>query len=210
MPEDAAPPGDGGRDRDRNEFGRPENQRPRDLTGRPLPYDTDETDLAEEWAHDTVEEALDRGAWLWERRRYFEAHECLEDVWHHAADGDEDFWQGVIQVAVACVHAQRGNPAGVVATCHKAQDRLEGYPDRHHGIDVAALRAFLEETAERLEEDEDAGIDYPDLPVVEDGPWFDGDADATPVTRQPPWMAAATGAPGPTGDGAGPGRGADG
>ena len=45
-------------DRDRNDFGAPENARPRDRTGRPLPYGTDQTDLAEDWDVATVEEAL--------------------------------------------------------------------------------------------------------------------------------------------------------
>lgn len=177
-------------DRDRNAYGRPENQRPRDRTGRPLPYDTDETELAEEFDYDTVEEALRTGRWLWDQRRYFEAHECLEDVWHHASEGDEDFWQGVIQVAVGCVHHQRGNPAGAVATFVKARSRLEGYPDVHHSIDVGALVSFCRSAERALEESgEDASLTYPDLPVVDGGPVFDPDREATPLSRQPPWMA---------------------
>jgi uncharacterized protein len=52
---------------------------------------------------------------LWDEQRFFEAHECLEHVWHAAPD-DRDLWQGVIQVAVAGVHLQRGNPTAAPAS----------------------------------------------------------------------------------------------
>lgn len=179
-------------DRDRNAWGRAENARPRDRTGRPLPHDTERTDLAEEWEYGTVEEALAAGRWLWDEQRYFEAHECLEDVWHHAPAPDREFWQGVIQVAVACVHHQRGNAKGVVATCRKAARRLADYPDVHHGVDVAQLRGFCDSVAAVVDRvGETVEVGYPVFPAMDDGPWFTEDARATPLSRQPPWMAAA-------------------
>lgn len=178
--------------RDRNAWGAPENARPRDRTGRPLPYDTDETELAEEFDYDTVEEALACARWLWDEGRYFEAHECLEDVWHHAPPEDRAFWQGVIQVAVVCVHHQRGNPRGVVATCGKAQANLAGVPDVHHGVDVEQLRVFCEVVAEVVGGTGVCGeIGYPEFPAMDDGPWFSEDAPPTPLTREPAWKAAA-------------------
>lgn len=179
-------------DRDRNEWGRPENARPRDRTGRPLPYDTDRTDLAEEWEYGTVEEALAAGRWLWDQQRYFEAHECLEDVWHHAPKEDREFWQGVIQVAVACVHHQRGNARGVASSCRKAHRRLQPYPSVHHGVDVDQLRTFCDGVADVMDRaGETVEIGYPIFPAMDDGPWFTEEARSTPLTREPPWKAAA-------------------
>lgn len=179
-------PVQGSGDRDRNVYGRPENQRPRDRTGRPLPYETGETELAEEHEYDTVEEALTTAVALWNQQRYFEAHECLEDVWHHAPEEERTFWQGVIQVAVACVHHQRGNSQGVVATCDKVLRRLAPYPERFHGIDVAAMRRWC--VAWRR----DAAVDtLPPFPATPGGPWFVEGGSRTPLTRQPPWLAAA-------------------
>lgn len=179
-------------DRDRNEYGVPENARPRDRTGRPLPYDTDETELTEEHDPVTVEHALALAWGLWDERRYFEAHELLEHVWHHAPEDDTAFWQGVIQVAVLCVHHQRGNVTGVVRTADKVVANLTGYPDVHHGIDTESLRVFAQGAAAAVA---DAGacieVGYPDLPVMDSGPVFDPDATATPLTREPPWLAAA-------------------
>lgn len=156
-----------------------------------MPYDTDRTDLTEDWEYDTVEEALAAARWLWDEQRFFEAHECLEDVWHHAPEDDRAFWQGVIQVAVACVHHQRDNPAGVVASCAKAARNLAPFPDVHHGIDVDELRVFCDGVASVVEEAGCVEIGYPEFPAMDDGPWFDADTLRTPLTRRPPWQVAA-------------------
>lgn len=129
----------GGRDRD--EDGRPEQGRPRDRTGRPLAYALADGDvpLAEDFVPATLGEALDLGVWLWDRERFFECHEALEHVWHAAAPADRDFWQGVIQVAVAGVHHQRGNLAGYVPMLRKAAGRLAAYRPAHRDVDTSAL-----------------------------------------------------------------------
>ncbi len=160
-------------DRDRRDDGRPEQARPRDRTGRPLPYGTTGVPLTEEHDPATVEEALLLGVGLWNDERLFEAHECLEHVWHAAPDADRDLWQGVIQVAVAGVHLQRGNLDGAVATLDKAHRRLTAYPDVHRGIDVEQLVVFCEGAAAALR---DAGavieVGFPEFPAMDDGPWF--------------------------------------
>ncbi|MEX0835666.1 MAG: hypothetical protein WD010_06215, partial [Nitriliruptor sp.] len=71
-------------DRDRRPDGRPENARPRDRTGRPLPYGTTDVPVTEEHEPVTVEEALLLGVGLWNDERLLEAHECLEHLWHAA------------------------------------------------------------------------------------------------------------------------------
>jgi uncharacterized protein len=173
-----------GEDRDRRADGRPENARPRDRTGRPLPYDTVETELLEEWEYDTVEEALALGVRLWNQQRLFEAHECLEDVWHAAPDEDRDFWQGVIQVAVAGVHHQRGNPTGAAALLDRARERLEAYPDRHRGVETAALVEHARRAATRARETGEAGLP-PRFPALGEGPWFASEPGATGPAQEP-------------------------
>lgn len=185
-------------DRDRRDDGRPEQARPRDRSGRPLPYGTTGIPLAEEHEPRSVEEALLLGVALWNDERYFEAHECLEHVWHAAPEVDRDFWQGVIQVAVAGVHLQRGNHAGAVALFTRARERLAGYPDVHRGVDVDQLRVACDGAIAALE---DAGavieVGFPEFPVMDDGPWFTPDAAAlqppsepTPIPDEPVWLAA--------------------
>lgn len=195
-------------DRDRRPDGRPEQSRPRDRTGRPLPYGTDDVPLAQEHEPETVEEALRLGIDLWAQRRLFEAHECLEHVWHAAPAADRDLWQGVIQVAVAGVHLQRGNASGATATFAKARRRLDAYPEVHRGVRVAELRRFCDDAAAAIDAAGEAvELGFPDLPQDAGGAWFTPDpgrltppdqptpVDDTPAWRQPPRGGPDPGAP---------------
>lgn len=183
--------------RDRRDDGRPEQARPRDRTGRPLPYGTAGVQLADEHEPSTVEEALALGASLWDEQRYFEAHECLESVWHAAPEDDEDLWQGVIQVAVAGVHLQRGNPVGAATLLERAGRRLGSYPERHRGIEVADLRSFCATAAETVRSGDADTVVVPRFPAADGGAWFAADVGAsepasgpTPIPDEPVWLAA--------------------
>ena len=182
-------------ERDRRPDGRPEQTRPRDRTGRPLPYGTTGVPLTEEHEPDTVEEALRLGVELWAQQRLFEAHECLEFVWHAAPEADRDLWQGVIQVAVAGVHLQRDNPDGAAATFRKAARRLRPYPDVHRGVRVDVLRDVCAAGAAALDAGDVAAVGLPQLATVPDGAWFTADPAAlevptgpTPIDRTPAWQ----------------------
>ncbi len=173
--------------RDRRDDGRPEQSRPRDRTGRPLPRGTTGVPLIEQAEPATVEEALALGAGRWDEQRYFEAHELLEFAWKAGPPEDRDLWKGVIQVAVAGVHLQRRNRIGARRLLDRAAQRLTGVPDGHRGVAVAALLA----TAEQARRELDAGA----LPVADWGPfpvhpgatgvWFAPTADATGPSDAP-------------------------
>ena len=75
---------------------------------------------------------------------YFECHETLEDVWNGVRGPARDFFQGLIQVSVACYHLTNGNAAGALSLLDRARTRLAKYPDRYGGIELGRLR---EETA---------------------------------------------------------------
>jgi uncharacterized protein len=184
-------------DRDRRADGRPEQARPRDRTGRPLPYGTTGVPLTEDHEPATVEEALALGVRLWDERRFFEAHECLEAVWHASPDADRDFWQGVIQVAVGCVHLQRDNRDGAVALLGRARERLTPYPEVHRGVGVDELRRFCDGARSRLEVGDPLDeVEPPAFPSAARGPWFTPDpaaleppSEPTPVPDEPAWRA---------------------
>lgn len=163
-------------ERDRDDEGRPANARPRDRLGRPLPRDAEPDVTIEHFEFDDPVEALAKGVELWDEERFFESHELLEDVWQAAPERDRLFWQGVIQVAVGCTHHQRGNVHGSVALWRKAADKLDGYPDAHHGIDAAALRSFARRAADTVEQaDATVDLDYPRFPALDGGPRFEGE-----------------------------------
>ncbi len=157
-------------ERDRDEFGRPSNARPRDRLGRPLSRDAQPELTLEEFDLRDPKEALRKAIELWNEERFFEAHEVLEDVWQAAAENERRFWQGIIQIAVGCVHHQRGNVHGTIALLRKAADKLADYPDIHHEVNVVQLRAFAEGVAAAVEDAQQIiAIEYPKFPALSAG-----------------------------------------
>lgn len=173
--------------RERRADGRPEQSRPRDRTGRPLPRDVVGVDLIEPADPATVESALALGVARWDAQRYFEAHELLEHAWKLGPECDRDLWKGVIQIAVAGVHLQRGNRIGARRLLDRALERLADRPGVDRGIDVDVLRASAGAARDLL----DAGgvplADWGPFPSCPDGPasgvWFAATADATGPAR---------------------------
>jgi predicted metal-dependent hydrolase len=113
--------------------------------------------------------AFDRGAALFDARRFFEAHEYYEQVWKapDIAESDRAFWKAVTQVAVGCCHAQRGNAAGAVSVLGRAMRALGGYPSPHSGIDTVALIAGARRVADEVARRPARGdIEFPRFPRV--------------------------------------------
>jgi predicted metal-dependent hydrolase len=95
--------------------------------------------------------ALARGIELIRSGEYFEAHEELEDEWRVAPGDERDFLQGLVHVAVAWYHAERGNHPGCERQLAKANSRLDGYRPHHRGVDVDSLLAEVEDARRLLE-----------------------------------------------------------
>ena len=71
---------------------------------------------------------------------HWHAHEVLEDLWRATADPERRrFYQGVIQLAAAFVHAERGNMRGVQRLLAKAGAKLAEVPSPYLALDVGAL-----------------------------------------------------------------------
>ena len=143
--------------RDRNAQGRPENARPRDRFGAPLPRGAPDEMPARVDPADvvtTVDEALLWAARLFDSERFFEAHEFLEFVWKSpdVAPADRDFWKGVTQVAVGCCHTQRGNTTGAITLLERATRYMAPYPGVYHGVDAGRLAAEAAKLVARVRE----------------------------------------------------------
>lgn len=81
-------------------------------------------------------------------RRYFEAHEILEAFWLDYRGEDREFYQGLIQAAVALHHASRGNLEGARGVARSSRARMEPFAPSHLGIDVAAFLEALDRAVE--------------------------------------------------------------
>jgi len=97
-----------------------------------------------------MKQKVAEGIHLFNTRKFFEAHEALEEVWLKA-DGDEKtFLHGLIQVAAAFHHHSTGNPAGFRSLLDKGMRKLSQFGDVMEGVDLAGLREQIQPWRDHL------------------------------------------------------------
>jgi len=85
----------------------------------------------------------EQGIDLFNEGRFFECHEAWEEIWKRSDGEVKLYYQGLIQAAVAILHAQRGNLEGARSLYEKASAKLEKIPHEHMGLAVGELRVEL-------------------------------------------------------------------
>ena len=70
---------------------------------------------------------------------YYACHDTLEALWMDAIEPDKKFYQGVLQIAVACYHLHNRNWRGAVTLLGEGVGRLPYYQPVYAGIDVTQL-----------------------------------------------------------------------
>lgn len=75
--------------------------------------------------------------------KFFEAHELWEENWKAAKGTARLFFQGIIQAAVALLHAQRGNYAGAISVYFKSRRNLLQIPAIWMHVDLEQFRTDL-------------------------------------------------------------------
>ncbi len=143
---------------------RPRNSRPRDELGRPLPYGAQGVERQPEGTVREPAEALAEAERLFALGRPFHAHEVLEDAWKSAESGEREFWRGLAQLAVGATHAARGNRAGAVALLRRGAEAIAPYAaTTPHGVEVAAVEAWVEAATEAVEREVPVMLPAPPL-----------------------------------------------
>jgi predicted metal-dependent hydrolase len=97
-----------------------------------------------------MEAAFKRGLQEIRARRYFEAHEELEEAWRAAPAEERDFFQGLVHVAVAWYQAGRGRPVATGRQLEKAARRLTPFAPAHRGVDVDDVLRQVEAAQKRV------------------------------------------------------------
>lgn len=77
-------------------------------------------------AADMDDPDLARGLELLRERRWFEAHEAIEEAWRRASGPRRDALRALIHGAAALEHLRRGNRVGARLQAAKAANRLSG------------------------------------------------------------------------------------
>ena len=84
------------------------------------------------------------------RGDWFDCHETLEDLWVGEEGEIRNFYQGVLQVAVALHHWRGGNYAGAVRLLESGSDYLRKVRAVCQRVDVAGLIAAADRMREVL------------------------------------------------------------
>jgi predicted metal-dependent hydrolase len=86
------------------------------------------------------------------RSEWYDCHETVEDLWIGATGELRDFYQGIIQVAIALHHWRNGNFGGAVSLLKGGAGYLRRVSDRCQWVDVAGLIADADRVKAALEE----------------------------------------------------------
>ncbi|MDR7481808.1 MAG: DUF309 domain-containing protein [Armatimonadota bacterium] len=88
--------------------------------------------------------AVARGAALFDAGLFFECHEFFEEIWRRALPADRAFYQGIILVAAAFYHYEKGTAHGARVKLAEGMKRLRRCPPVHRGVRVDAWLERLE------------------------------------------------------------------
>ena len=96
------------------------------------------------------------GIELFNRGRFFDCHEALEEVWLEFSGGRKKFLQGLIQLTVAFHHLRNGNRVGAGRLLAAAIEKLALDSPERALIDVNALLAAVRPLREHITAGESA------------------------------------------------------
>ncbi len=102
-------------------------------------------------------------------QRFYEAHKVLEELWRAERWGrDGPFYKGLIQLAGAFVHLQKGRLQPAAALLKLARTNLEGYRPFHQGLGVDDVLEITKAWLRAVE----AGSCQPTGQGAAQGPWL--------------------------------------
>ncbi len=82
---------------------------------------------------------LERAIEQFNRGEYYQCHDTLEAIWMEAVEPDKTFYQGILQIAVACYHLERNNWRGAVMLLGEGIKKLREYEPEYRQIAVEEL-----------------------------------------------------------------------
>lgn len=107
-------------------------------------------------------ENYDKGVRLFNREKFFEAHEAWEEIWKRTTDEeDKIFLQGLIQAAAFLLHIQKKDGGG--RDLYGASlEKLQGFRRGYWGADIQKLLEGLEAVRQKGDQEEEVK-EYPKL-----------------------------------------------
>lgn len=91
------------------------------------------------------------GMYLFNLRKFFEAHEELEIAWNEEKSEIRDLYRGILQIAVTYLHITRENYDGAIKVYKRSQRWLEGWNDICRGINIKQLQEDARNVMDEIE-----------------------------------------------------------
>jgi hypothetical protein len=100
-------------------------------------------------------------------RQFFEAHEVLEKLWlPKRQEPNGVFYKGLIQLAGAFVHVQKGRPGPAASLLKLARANLVKFEGIHERLDVASVLERIGLWLKRLEANDTSKCEFPKLHLL--------------------------------------------
>lgn len=99
------------------------------------------------------------------RGEFFECHETLEEIWLEEHGEDREFYQGIIQIAAGYLKWEAGVLRGAIKLWRSGLAKLESYPPKYLGIDLATFVEGVRKNLAEIEAAYQAGDDSPPIEV---------------------------------------------
>jgi len=77
---------------------------------------------------------------LFNQGQWYPCHDGFEELWHETQGSSRKALQGILQIAVAHIHLERGNRRGATVLLGEGLGRLRAYGASQFGLDLEALR----------------------------------------------------------------------
>lgn len=101
---------------------------------------------------------------LFNAGQWYACHDGLEELWHETLGPDRTVLQGVLQIAVAHLHLERGNRRGATVLMGEGVGRLARSGPEALGLDLDHLRQTSAERLRCLQAGDDpSGLPLPGL-----------------------------------------------
>lgn len=102
---------------------------------------------------------------LFNRGSWYAAHDGFEELWHETDAPLRSVLQGILQIAVAQLHLERGNHHGATVLMGEGLGRLRQSDPGALGLNIAELIALVQPRLAALQRGEDLTL-FPE-PVLE-------------------------------------------
>ena len=99
-----------------------------------------------------------KGITLFNSSEWYLAHDYFEDLWHETDGQERRTIQGILQIAVAQIHLERGNRNGAIILYGEGLGRLKRFGTPELGLDIKSFCKIVASRLKLLQEGNDPEI----------------------------------------------------